>query len=310
MTILKDQTYFPYIQNIGVVLFFLLAGFLTTYSLESKNHNHDYSFKTFFKHKSVRFMKELSIGLICIAIIDFMAISFNNTDRYLYKEAFNIKTFIGNLLMLQDTTLGSMPHLKITSFGSGRPLWTLATEYWFYMIFAFWYLVIANKKSINFTNIILLSLITIIPINHFIGGRGSGLGFVFLLGVLIYYSFRFIDSKTAKILLPISLIIYIIQGSILKEAYSIVSFIILAATITFGLVSFQNISESRNKVVAFISGSTFMLYLIHYSLIDFILNSNLKINNIIKFWLGIIISIVLSIIFYKILTSKRQKNNG
>ena len=40
-TIFKDQSYFPYIQNIGVVLFFLISGFLTTYSLEKNNNNHN-----------------------------------------------------------------------------------------------------------------------------------------------------------------------------------------------------------------------------------------------------------------------------
>lgn len=54
MTPLKDQSYFPYIQNIGVVILFELSGFFTVYSLDNKNRNHDYAFKSYIKKRACR----------------------------------------------------------------------------------------------------------------------------------------------------------------------------------------------------------------------------------------------------------------
>ena len=101
LSILKDQAFFPYIQNIGVVLFFLLSGFLSAYTLTNKNKNHDYCFKEYFIHKVLRVYKEYLPALFLIAIIDAISI-FINGERYAYYQAFNIKQFIGNLLMLHN----------------------------------------------------------------------------------------------------------------------------------------------------------------------------------------------------------------
>lgn len=49
---------------------------------------------------------------------------------------YDIKTFIANALMLQDFPLHrymSVP--EIDRFGTGRPLWSVAMEWWFYMAF-------------------------------------------------------------------------------------------------------------------------------------------------------------------------------
>ena len=151
----------------------------------------------------------------------------------------------------------------------------------------------------------MLSFFIMIPIRNIISGRGNGLGFVFLLGSLIYYIYRFIDYKTAKILFPISIVAYIIQSYILKEAYQVVSFFNLSFIIAFGLIACQNIIINRNKILAYISNSTFMLYLIHYTIIDFILNTSLNIDTITKFWLGIIISVVSSLLIYRIISCKK-----
>lgn len=134
LTIFKDETYFPYIQNIGVVILFLISGFLNAYSLENKNSNRTYEFQDFFKHKVVRILREYLPGLVFIAVIDGIYILVNG-NNYSYYGAYNIKQFVGNMLFLQGTYVGN--YLGIVPFGSGRPLWTLALEWWFYLLFWF-----------------------------------------------------------------------------------------------------------------------------------------------------------------------------
>lgn len=306
ISILKNQDIFPYIQNIGVIMFFLLSGFLTTYSLKRKNESNDYSFYLYTRHKTLRIIKEYFPGLVFIAIIDFVSININN--NYSYFNAYNYKQFLGNLFMLQGTFVNHIPGLEFIPFGSGRPLWTLAIEWWFYLIYGFLFLTISNNKPLSLRGGLISSLLFIMPIDYFISGRGNGLGFVFGLGILAFYIYDLIETNLAKIIFPASCIIYIVYGFFYKEAYTIYSFFILwisfCSLMKIGKSCTKFKERDRNPIISYISQSTFMLYLIHYSIIDLIFNLTLSINNYIKFLSGIIISIVMALIMYYIFGKK------
>ena len=293
----KNQDLFPYIQNIGVIMFFLLSGFLTTYSLNCKNENKDYSFYLFTKHKVIRIMKEYFPGLIFIGIVDFVSIKINNS-KYLYYNAYNLKQFIGNLFMLHGTAINHISIIEFVPFGSGRPLWTLAIEWWFYLLYGFIFLTLANNKVLTIKKGIIGSLLFIMPIDYLITGRGSGLGFVFGLGVFAFYIYNLIESNIARIIFPISCVIYILYGCFYKEAYTVYSFLILWVSFC-SLMKIGTLCEkNRSVTISFISQSTFMLYLIHYSIIDLIYNCEMIVSVYIKFLLGIIISVLISFITY------------
>lgn len=169
-TIFKDETYFPYWQNIGVVMFFLLSGFLNTYSLERRNKDNQYSIKNFIKHKSIRFYREYIPGLICIVSIDAIFIQCN-PKNYHYYSALNIKQFIGDLFFLNGSKIGDL--LGIIPLGSGRPLWTLAVEQWFCILFGIIFLTIINEKVINLKRIMLVLVLLLQSVSYLIGGRGG-----------------------------------------------------------------------------------------------------------------------------------------
>ena len=297
MTIFKDQQYFPYIQNIGVVMFFLLSGFLTTYSLNNKNKNGDYEFEMFAKHKAARIMKEYLPGLLLIALIDYMAIRINGSG-YSYYQAYNIKQFLGNLFMLQGTLVKHIPHMDIIPFGSGRPLWTLSVEWWLYMLFGFLFLAIVNRRKIGLKRAALLGVLLSIPSAYLIGGRGGGLGVVFGLGILSYYCYERIERNAALPILVFSFIAYILYGIIFKEAYTIYSYIIIWI-IFFAKLKLVGVQTTeRSSAFAFVSQSTFMLYLTHYSIIDMICRTTYLTSIAFKFILGIVLAIVVSFVMY------------
>lgn len=207
-------------------MFFLLSGFLTTYSLNNKNKNGDYRFDMFAKHKALRILKEYLPGLLLIVLIDYMAIRINGSG-YSYYQAYNTKQFLGNLFMLQGTIAKHIPNMDIIPFGSGRPLWTLSVEWWLYMLFGFLFLAIVNKEKIGLKKAILFGIFLSIPSAYLIGGRGGGLGFVFGLGILSYYCYERIESKIALPILIFSFMAYILYGIVFKEAYTIYSYVIL-----------------------------------------------------------------------------------
>lgn len=297
VTIFKDQTYFPYIQNIGVVMLFLLSGFLTTHSLSQKNIDHKYRFASFFRHKAVRIAKEYIPGLILIFIIDSISI-WVNQEGYLYHDAFNAVQFIGNALMLHSMGAGCIWGRWFIPFGSGRPLWTLAVEWWIYMLYGALYLFLSNKRNLSFFEIIILTFFVFMVGDYLISGRGGGLGFVFLLGGLSYYFYDLISDSVAIVMFVISFLAYIGYGVVFRNAYTVYSFIILwmlfCSAIKIGGLLVADNKYKRNNLLAFASKSTFMLYIIHYSIIDLIFHLEINCNLYIKFIAGIIISTLLA----------------
>lgn len=142
----------PYIQNMGVVIFFILSGLIISYILIHKSKE-GYSFKEFFIERFARIYSGLIPSLIFIAIIDGI-IQLYNPDYYKYSD-YDIKTFFANIFMLQDYYVGHYfeqlvpDSFKITSFGSGRPLWTLAIEWWIYMFMGLIYFFLLNHLILN-----------------------------------------------------------------------------------------------------------------------------------------------------------------
>lgn len=122
------QPNFPWVRNIAVLVFFILSGFLITYSLLGKAKKDDYQYFNYLVDRSARIYATFLPALVFVLFIDFLSIRLSESG-YRYWSAFDVKTFVGNLFLLQD-----FPGLPITSFGSARPFWTLAIEWWIYLL--------------------------------------------------------------------------------------------------------------------------------------------------------------------------------
>lgn len=185
----------PYIQCVGVVLFFILSGFVIPYSTSLKfNQTGSYSFKEYFIDRFARIYSSYIPCLAIIFLLDIGFIAFSNC-AYDYYDGFNFKTFFANLLMLQNFPLENyFDFFKLTSFGSGRPLWTLAIEWWIYFWFGFLYLVIIKQKKMNLLIVFVFLVFSIVPFLNFSVGRGSGLMLPWLLGCLVLVLFPIIQS--------------------------------------------------------------------------------------------------------------------
>lgn len=306
LSIFKDQTYFPFIQNIGVIIFFLMSGFLTVFSLERKNSDNSLSFSKFFTYKTVRIAKEYLPGLMMIAAIDWIAIAINK-EGYSYYEAFSVKQFVGNIFMLHNMGPSCVAEkLGFVPFGSGRPLWTLAVEWWLYMLFGALYLSLNNRREVSLPKLAVFGGIIFMCSDYLTAGRGNGLGFVFALGVLGYYAYGRISQKTAKMVFVLSCLAYLLYGLKFKEAYTMYSFIILwvifcsAMRIGGGMEK----KTKRNPLLAFISKGTFMLYITHYSILDLIVHADVPWSVHTKFWVGILISLIVAYAAYYVFGEK------
>ena len=110
----------------AVILFFFLSGFVIKYSFtKSKDH----SFKTFFLKRFLR----IYVPLLVVFIADYALNCYSKNQPIVI----DWHSLTGNLLMLQDDAVSQKPNIICSTFLGNLPLWSLAYEWWFYMIFIF-----------------------------------------------------------------------------------------------------------------------------------------------------------------------------
>jgi peptidoglycan/LPS O-acetylase OafA/YrhL len=291
------------IQNFGVTIFFILSGFLIAYSVQNKGMG--YGFRNYFVDRFSRIYIAFIPALILIGLLDVISALINSA--YTFGQYVTVKQFLGNVFMLQDFPiqpyLRKIPGLEvfnITSFGSGRPLWTVAIEWWMYLFFGF-----LIYKKITFRNVLLLIIFLIVPFFN-LDGRGSGLSLVWFAGAFIFYQ---IKSSNHRIKNPGILMFLFLLGAMARlffngfEVYDI-GFYLPLAGVFFLLV--KKLQQNRGSYgfirrlkgfAGFLASFSFSLYLLHYTIIVFIINLNLHLNKWVEIGIGFVLSNLISYLF-------------
>jgi len=297
------QPNFPWMQNIAVLVFFLLSGFLISYTTVRKKLNLDnYSFKYYFIDRFSRIYVAFVPAIIFVLFIDLLSI-YVNSEAYSFSNAFNIKTFVGNLFMLQDYSLFNLlPEKFITSFGSARTFWTLAIEWWIYLFFGYLILVFCKRNKMSFSNLLILAFLSVFPLFNLINGRGNGLTTYWLFGSMIYLiasqNILKAVNQNVKILFAITLsglagvrVIYTMEG--FEPIFAFLLAIIMLLLID--IFKEKQFSKKTIKLIQFNASYSYTLYLVHYSIIAFIYAHFRNVGNpYLLFTLGFVISNVVS----------------
>ncbi|WP_291694185.1 acyltransferase [Bradyrhizobium sp.] len=126
----------PRIQNIGVLVFFVLSGFLITATLwQHSEASRSYGFGRYMIDRFARIYSALVPALVFIAIVDGLTLQL--TGEPTIARYYNWPTLLANLGMLQSYrgVFDSYDMLQWSPFGSASPLWTLSIE-WHIYVFA------------------------------------------------------------------------------------------------------------------------------------------------------------------------------
>jgi peptidoglycan/LPS O-acetylase OafA/YrhL len=115
----------------AVVIFFVLSGYLISGSVFRSLEQGRWSWKDYLIHRLVRLWLVLLPALVLCAGWDCARLAMNGgaaslLDR-MHANGMTWKIFVGNVLFLQDGI--------VRTFGSDRVLWSLAAEFWYYMLF-------------------------------------------------------------------------------------------------------------------------------------------------------------------------------
>jgi peptidoglycan/LPS O-acetylase OafA/YrhL len=226
-------------QSYAVLIFFILSGFLITYSTVNKlRRRPDYGFGQFFIDRFARIYTGFIPALLFVLLVDSLSRSFY-PDAYTYANSFNLKTFTGNLLMLQDVPFAN--HLfggRMTSFGSGRPFWSLAIEWWIYLFFGWALLRLLPRRGNSWVNLLVFLPLLIVPSFNLWGGRGNGLMMTWLLGSLAYL---------------------IVAGGYLNKLHQRQLWLLSAWLTALGVVRFLKTGEEYDPILAFLSTAVILL---------------------------------------------------
>ena len=181
--------YVPHMQVIGVLLFFIMSGFLIAATLFRKSAAPEYGFKQYFIDRFARIYSGLLPALALIVVVDGLVIL--QTGDPTISRNYDLKTLIANLLM-NEGYRGIFPHfMPREAFGSASPLWTLAIEWHIYMFVGAAFFIFVRRGSL-YLLIPLLLFFGQTPFRYILGstygnGVGTGLFALWLGGAAIYF---------------------------------------------------------------------------------------------------------------------------
>lgn len=135
----------------AVVIFFVLSGYLISGSIFRMLARNQWSWRAYLTHRLVRLWVVLVPGLLFCALWDALGIHLNlapalysgHVANHLTGSILHTRTlpiFFGNLFFVQS--------LLVPIFGSDSPLWSLANEFWYYLLFPLALLALRRQSSL------------------------------------------------------------------------------------------------------------------------------------------------------------------
>lgn len=178
----------------AVMVFFVLSGFFITKSALEDDAKHRFNWQTYLIKRLSRLWVVLIPCLLLTAYWDQIGRHFSASGFYegklysLYNsmspggESLDASTFVGNVLFMQT--------IKTPIFGSNGPLWSLANEWWYYIVFLFVFMIIRSRPGnipVQLARLLALALVC-----AFVGNYILIPGAIWFLGAL---SFIVYDRK-------------------------------------------------------------------------------------------------------------------
>lgn len=300
LTALASGEYFPHIQSLAVIVFFMLSGFLTDYSLRRKiTKNEQFCFRDYLFNHYSRIFGSLIPALLFIALVDGTILSLL-PERYSAANDFTWKAFFVNFLMF--------PY-RFIPFGTGRPLWTLFYEWWLYIVYGYGYLVCKKSFSKGQLKIWQWFVLLVLAGVSLRNAMPATL-LAFLLGVIVNRIYHKVDIKYGIGILLCG-VAFVACGLYTKDAYNLVFPFLLAGfllqVMAYGKKRCAVVSPKVKKALQFMSGYTYPLYLTHYTIIECLLCVMPNVRGWRLFAIAFAISNAFAIVFYVVEQGIRKK---
>jgi peptidoglycan/LPS O-acetylase OafA/YrhL len=135
----------------AVLIFFVLSGYLISDNIFRSLDRGQFQWRTYLTHRLVRLWIVLLPGILLGGLLDWIGLHYaHNGNLYntvnAKSHAINVSqsltasTFFGNIVFLQT--------LLVPSLGSNGALWSLANEFWYYILFPLGWLALRRDTSL------------------------------------------------------------------------------------------------------------------------------------------------------------------
>jgi peptidoglycan/LPS O-acetylase OafA/YrhL len=261
----------------AVMVFFVLSGFLISKNIYFAFKGGRWSWTDYAIKRLSRLWMVLIPALVLTAIWDQIGIHVYHGDLYfgLLREAYHstpaprdvgeiyrLHTFLGNAVFLQT--------IVVPPFGTNGPLWSLANEFWYYVIFPLGFLACCN---IGVTRRIVCGVLAT-TICLALPGQIVLYGVVWLLGFFVVLFQDHIDLNLSPLILRMctvgSLLLFVVATASGRFGGSVVSD--FACGVSFApLLYFLTKMHVRSGIVSggskILSEFSYSLYLAHFPLL-------------------------------------------
>ena len=280
------------LETFGVLIFFLLSGFLIASSVLQKWQRNDYRFEHYLIDRFCRIFVAYVPALVLVAAAD---AAMRGNAEFPYQDNESLWTWLGNLAMLQEypvfqilRRLGSLNgSWSIEIFGSGRPFWTVAIEWWIYLFFGYLAFFVLRGRRLTARNLAILGVLGVVPAYNAMGGTGDCLTFVWIIGALFALLQNWLVGRARRergsnsslkfpivCILGIAVSACLLAGRIVKTELAVydLQFALFAAGILFGLFFLAGSTDLKlplplRRAVDFLAAFSYSLYLVHYTVL-------------------------------------------
>jgi peptidoglycan/LPS O-acetylase OafA/YrhL len=311
-------------QGFGVMLFFLISGFLISTSAFQRIVDPNYRLADFAIDRFARIYTCYLPALILLPALDSIVLS---SPNYQWGADFNWRSWIGNLFMLQDfpifealRRIGVQRDWFVSSFGSARQFWTICIEWWIYMTFGAALFLVLRPGARRWFALPMLALFAVEPFYYFVGGVDNCLTLLWLLGMM---------ASLLALRLPGGLAARRLDGSALwlrRAAFAAAAFGVLcmiarvfahdypgvnelqfglfASLFVFGLLfacgtTRQAPPRVAARVIGFLAGYSYSLYLTHFTIMELLaIWYPDRQHDQLFFWGSIVLTNLFAIAFY------------
>ncbi len=313
-----------FLAQFGVLVFFILSGFLICNSVLSKISKPGYGFKTYFIDRFARIYSGVVPCLIVILLVNL--IRMDVAGGYGNYASLNIQAFAGNLLMLQEISFTNLAHfaglnlplnMKIPAFADAIPLWTLSIEWWIYL--AFGWMVLGRKtagKDPSLRFFVLMFFFLLIPI-AVLASDNAPLLVAWIMGAAITLAFTRLSSirrrvkvvKKSALLLAFAVLVVFAGLRVGQDVASkmvLTSDLLLAVLVAFAFaiaialvkLSFNGRAIAGARAIRsakFLAGCSYTLYLLHVSILNLSVSLNLPFSIILLVGVGFVSANIISV---------------
>ncbi|MDQ0903972.1 acyltransferase [Paenibacillus sp. V4I7] len=259
----------------AVIVFFVLSGLFISRTVLKTIFENKWSWKSYLVNRLSRLYVVLIPALLLTFIADKIASNYFNY-RWYTNDFTNIKDFIGNLFYLQT--------IFVRTYGSNAPLWSLSSEFWYYMLFPVFILIFRNqRKALK----IVYSIIAL-GILFMIGQRINSYFLIWLLGTVVLF-LPSIHLVKSKIIMSVSFLLVCIamllrplinngrlfidhhtNNLFFVDLFIGLSFSFLIYSLLHGIEKKNKANKWFEKISKLLASFSFSLYLLHYPIINLV----------------------------------------